>query len=67
MNCEQLVSTIKSLKRDIAFKELQLEELKEQPRTPALIDEIQMLEDEINDTKKELMRLNTLFKENCQK
>lgn len=67
MCCEQLVNTIKNLKRDIAFKELQLEELKKQPRTHDLIDEIQRLEDELIDIKKELMRLNTLYKQKCQK
>ncbi|ENX58146.1 MULTISPECIES: hypothetical protein [Acinetobacter] len=66
MCCEQLVSTIKTLKRDIAFKELQLEELKKKPRTPELIDEIQNLEDEIISLKQDLIRSNTQYKKNCQ-
>ncbi|WP_298063803.1 hypothetical protein [uncultured Acinetobacter sp.] len=66
MNCEQLASRIKSLMHQIALMENELDDLEKQPRTPEIIQKIDDLENQINDMKKDVMRLNSLFKQNCK-
>ena len=66
MNCEQLASRIKSLMYQIALMEDQLDDLKKQPRTTEVIQKIDDLENQINDMKKDVIRLNNLFKQNCK-
>ena len=66
MNCEQLASRIKSPMHQIALMENELDDLEKQPRTPEIIQKIDDLENQINDMKKDVMRLNSLFKQNCK-
>ncbi len=67
MCCEQLANRIKGLRHQIELMQDQLDELENHTRTPAVNEEIQRLEDEINEMKKDVMRLNNQFKRNCQK
>ncbi len=67
MCCEQLANRIKGLRHQIELMQDQLDELENHTRTPAVNEEIQRLEDEINEMKKDVMRFNNQFKRNCQK
>lgn len=67
MNCEQLANRIKSLMHQIALMQDELDDLKKQPRTTEVIQKIDDLENQINDMKKDVMRLNSLFKQHCKR
>lgn len=67
MSCEQLARRINGLRPEINIKEERLDELKNQPMTPELFEEIQSLEDEVISMKQDIIRLNNQYKQNCKK
>lgn len=67
MSCEQLARRINGLRLEINIKEERLDELKNQPMTPELFEEIQSLEDEVISMKQDIIRLNNQYKQNCKK
>lgn len=66
MNCAELKARVSNLRMQIAQKENQIDNLKNEPKTLEIIQEIDNLENEVIEIKKDVMRLNTQYKQNCQ-